>query len=66
MQKQTPEFTRHPVLARRIGIDSRTLADAIQRGDIKGVNPIQVGKRVIYRTAEVEAWIAGNKQGGGE
>ena len=64
MQKQNPEFTQHPVLARRVGIDSRTLRDAVARGDIKGLNPIQVGKRVIYRTAEVEAWIGGNKQGG--
>ena len=59
MQKNHSEFTRHPALARRMGLDSRTLTAAIARGELPGVTPVRIGKACLYHTAAVERFLAG-------
>lgn len=66
MQKTQSEFTRHPTLAQRMGLDSRTLTAAIARGELPGVTPVRIGKSILYRSAAVEAFLTGAtaQQGG--
>lgn len=59
MTQKTPEFTQHAAFARRVGLDSRTLTAAIARGELPGITPVRIGKACLYRTAAVEAFLAG-------
>lgn len=59
MQKHPPEFIRASATARRIGVDTRTVLAAAERGELPGLVPVRIGKLTFFNAAAVAAFVAG-------
>lgn len=59
MKPNTPrEFTRLCDLAKRCGLDARTVRGAVARRELP-FDGVRIGKHTMYRTAQIDAFFAG-------
>ena len=58
MKPNTPrEFTRLCDLAKRCGLDARTVRGAVARRELP-FDGVRIGKHTMYRTAQIDAFFS--------